>query len=103
MKNVCLFFFSGTGMTKYVVDQIARMLEERSLTIDLFPIETTSIQSIPLGIYDAVGIAYPVHAFNAPKIVINFAKSLPETTSTEVFSSVPPEKTIRSTTPPPAC
>ena len=85
MKNICMFWFSGTGMTKYVVDQIARTLEERSLTVNLYPIETTSIQSIPLGPYDAVGIAYPVHAFNAPKIVIRFAKALPVAASTDVF------------------
>lgn len=85
MKNVCLFFFSGTGMTKYVVEQIATELKRLSITIDVYPIETTPVQNISFGMYDAMGIAYPVHAFNAPKIVINFAKSLPVTESTDAF------------------
>jgi len=85
MKNVCLFFFSGTGMTKYVVDRIVRELIARQLTVDVYPIETTLISSIPLDAYDSIGISYPVHAFNAPKIVINFAKALPETEAADVF------------------
>ena len=85
MKNICLFFFSGTGMTKYVVDRIARELTTRELTVDVYPIETTSVRSIPLDLYDAIGIAYPVHAFNAPKIVINFAKALPVAEAADVF------------------
>ncbi|MDD4311934.1 MAG: hypothetical protein PHW41_05575, partial [Eubacteriales bacterium] len=85
MKNVCVLQFSGTGMTKYVVEQIAKELECLSITVDVYPIETTPIQSIPFGTYDAVGIAYPVHAFNAPKIVIRYAKTLPVAASTDVF------------------
>lgn len=85
MRNICLFFFSGTGMTKYVVDRIARELTARELAVDVYSIETTAVQSIPLDSYDAVGIAYPVHAFNAPKIVIRFAKTLPRAESTDVF------------------
>lgn len=85
MKNVCVLQFSGTGMTKYVVEQIAKELERLSITVDVYPIETTPIQSIPFGTYDAVGIAYPVHAFNAPKIVIRYAKTLPVSASTDVF------------------
>lgn len=85
MKNVCVFFFSGTGMTKYVVDQVARELTARDLAVAVYPIETTSIERIALDAYDAIGIAYPVHAFNAPKIVINFAKSLPVAKSTDAF------------------
>ncbi len=85
MKNVCVFFFSGTGMTKYAVDQIARVLEGLSVKVDIYPIETTHIQDISLSVYDAVGIAYSVHAFNAPKIVINFAKQLPKAVSTNAF------------------
>ena len=85
MKNVCLFYFSGTGMTKYMVDQVARELTARELAVDVYPIDTTYIERIALDAYDAVGIAYPVHAFNAPKIVINFAKALPVAEATDVF------------------
>ena len=85
MKKVCVFLFSGTGLTKYAIDTIKRELENLSVSVDVYPIETTSAQSVPFGTYDALGIAYPVHAFNAPKIVINFAKTLPKAVSTNVF------------------
>lgn len=41
--------------------------------------------TIPLKDYDTVGIAYPVHAFNAPKIVIDIARQLPKAQAINVF------------------
>lgn len=77
--------FSGTGMTKYVVDKIKPELEKLQMLVDIYPIERSMIPSVPLKDYDTVGIAYPVHSFNAPKIVINFARQLPQTPATNVF------------------
>ena len=85
MKKVCIFVFSGTGMTRYVVDKITQELEALDVAVDYYPIETAQIEQIPLGAYDLLGIAYPVHAFNAPQIVINFAKQLPAAAACNVF------------------
>ena len=85
MKRICVFLFSGTGMTKYVVDKMKPALEKLQVQVDVYPIEKAQIPGIPFSTYDAVGIAYPVHAFNAPKIVINFAKQLPEALAANVF------------------
>ncbi len=85
MKKVCIFVFSGTGMTRYVVDKITQELEALDVAVDCYPIETAQIERIPLGAYDLLGIAYPVHAFNAPQIVINFAKQLPAAAACNVF------------------
>lgn len=85
MKNVCIFVFSGTGMTQYVVDKIAQQFEMLDVKVDQYPIEKTQIQQVPFNTYDLLGIAYPVHAFNAPKIVINFAKQLPADVPSNVF------------------
>jgi ferredoxin/flavodoxin len=85
MKKICIFLFSGTGMTKYVVDNITRELQKIQVKFDIYPIEKTQIQDISLSTYDTVGIAYPVHAFNAPKIVIDFARQLPPGLSSNVF------------------
>lgn len=85
MKRICIFFFSGTGMTKYVIEQLVQALEPLSAQVDLYPIEETQLQQVSLNNYDLIGIAYPVHAFNAPKIVINFAKQLPDDLSKSVF------------------
>lgn len=85
MKQICIFFFSGTGMTKYVIERLANELGLLSAQVDLYPIEETQLPQISLNDYDTIGIAYPVHAFNAPKIVINFAKLLPDNLSKNVF------------------
>ena len=85
MKQICIFLFSGTGMTKYVIEHLAQALEKLSAQVDICPIEETQIPNIHLNDYDTIGIAYPVHAFNAPKIVINFAKKLPDNLSKNVF------------------
>ena len=85
MKRICIFLFSGTGMTKYVIDHLAQALELLSLQVDVYPIEEVQLQQISFDDYDRLGIAYPVHAFNAPKIVVNFAKQLPDDLSKNVF------------------
>ena len=85
MKRVCILLFSGTGMTRYVACKIKTELEKQKNQVDIFHIEKTLIQHIPLNSYDMLGIAYPVHSLNAPKIVINFAKQLPNTESMNAF------------------
>lgn len=85
MKKACIFVFSGTGMTLYAVDKIVQGLEAVGVAVDCYPIETAQVEQVPLGTYDLLGIAYPVHAFNAPKIVINFAKQLPAAAASNVF------------------
>ena len=53
--------------------------------MDIFLIESTQTSSVALDTYDALGIAYPVHAFNAPKIVMDFVKRLPEANAMPAF------------------
>ena len=55
-------------MTKYVVDNIKLEFQTQNVQVDVYEIENTQAQSISLSDYDTVGIAYPVHSFNAPKI-----------------------------------
>jgi len=75
-KKICIFLFSGTGMTKYVIENLKCGLEAKQAIVDIFLIENVQIESISLSNYDIIGIAYPVHAFNAPRKVIDFAKKL---------------------------
>ena len=79
VKRVCVFLFSGTGMTRYVVRRLSKELEKQQAAVDVFEIEERPARNISFLEYDVVGVAYPVHSFNAPKIVIDFAKGLPET------------------------
>jgi len=72
-------------MTKYVIDKIQFELKRKQAYVDIYNIENIRAQSIHFNNYDTVGIAYPVHSFNAPKIVINFAIQLPIVKSMNTF------------------
>lgn len=85
LNRACIFVFSGTGMTNYVVSKIKDALKSLNLLLEVHLIENTNAQDFPVQDYDIIGIAYPVHSFNAPKIVIDFAKQLPEARNTKTF------------------
>jgi len=85
MKKICLYCFSGTGMTRYVADKLVGEFEKHQVAADCFRIEDAESRSVALSGYDAFGIAYPVHAFNAPKIVMDFIKRLPKADGMDTF------------------
>ena len=85
MKKLCLYYFSGTGMTKYIVEKLISEFEKHGVVIDCFKIEDANDRTGSLTDYDILGIAYPVHSFNAPKIVIDFAKRLQKTAGMNTF------------------
>lgn len=75
MKNVKIYLFSGTGNTRKVTNEFARVLRERGVAVKVEEIDRNP--DIEEGA-EVLGIAYPVHAFSAPENIINFAKGLPE-------------------------
>ena len=77
--------FSGTGNTEYIIRKIKTGLEQHGVDLEIFYIEDTQTAEFPFGDYDSIGIAFPVHAFNAPEIVVDFAKNFPETTGKNAF------------------
>lgn len=70
-------YFSGTGNTKKIVHKYKDELELKNIKTELRKIEDD--MNFDINEYDVLIIAYPVHAFNAPSIVLNFAKKLPKT------------------------
>lgn len=70
-----IFYFSGTGNSEWVARQLARQLEEPVLSIP----DALSGMDQSLFTVDAsqrMGLVFPVYAWNAPEIVIRFAKRL---------------------------
>ena len=70
-------YFSGTGNTKKIVDKYKEELELKKVEVDTKKIEEEL--NFDINEYDVLMIAYPVHAFNAPSIVLDFAKKLSKT------------------------
>lgn len=81
--KVLICYFSGTNNTKKIVDRYCQSFEDNGVECDLHKIENDEFDK-NIEDYDMLGIAYPVHAFNAPSIVLEFAKKLPEA-SKKVF------------------
>lgn len=75
--KILICYFSATGNTQMVVDKFAEELKLNGAKVDLHKIEDNRFEC-NLDDYDALGIGYPIHAFNAPKNVVKFAKSLPK-------------------------
>ena len=77
--NICIFYFSGTGNTKKIVDLYSEQLLSENCSVITHAIENypNGLGDIDLDKFDKIGIAYPIHAFNAPSIVLDFARSLP--------------------------
>ncbi len=94
--SVAIFYFSGTGNTEIIADLLTREFEQsgcrvKTTFINKALVETLSQngergarlhgfgadRSAASDGYDLVGIGYPVHAFNAPRIVRDFIDHLP--------------------------
>lgn len=76
MKKSIIYTFSGTGNTKKIANLYAEEFRKNDVSVTVFDIfEGCTV--IDPNSYDYVGIAYPIHGFNAPKIVLDFAKKLP--------------------------
>lgn len=71
--KILLAYFSGTGNTKKIAELYARELDRRGATVSICQIT----KDTPELDFDMIGIGYPVHAFNAPKKVLDFVKTLP--------------------------
>ena len=80
--KVGIYTFSGTGNTYISADFIARSLKALGADVAQYKIEEELKKgSAPdfAGV-DYIIIGYPIYAFNAPEIVIDFVKSFPKTT-----------------------
>ena len=75
MKNILICYFSGTGNTKKVVQEYVKNFENLGAKVSIFSMDDGELKQ-DVSAFDYVGIAYPVHAFNAPSIVLDFAKTL---------------------------
>lgn len=84
MKKILMCVFSGTGNTR----KIANLFSDEFIKNG---VETT-IVDIKKGArikcvddFDAVGVCYPIHGFNAPYNVLEFAHDMPKTHDKPLF------------------
>ena len=84
--KIALFYFSGTGNTAKVIEKYKNCCEQQGHTVTATLIENSFDEKGKLKAEvmdmtknaDIVGLGYPIHAFNAPSIVLKFVKQLPK-------------------------
>lgn len=74
--NIAIFYFSGTGNTRMVARKYCESFTANGNLCTLF--ELPLKRQIDITEFDLVGFGYPIHSFNAPQIVLQFAKTLPK-------------------------
>jgi Pyruvate/2-oxoacid:ferredoxin oxidoreductase delta subunit/flavodoxin len=70
-----IFYFSGTGNSKWIAQKLAEITEDTAVDI-------ISLQGLPdLTNAERVGLVFPIYAWGAPEPMLNFAKTLPKTSA----------------------
>ena len=90
-SHIALFYFSGTGNTEIIARLLGDEFKMRGICADAFKIET--ILSSPsrdlffddIEKYEHLGMGYPIHALNAPRIFFDFIKILPSIPTKNTF------------------
>lgn len=80
MERVGIFWFSGTGNSKYIAELAQNSFKDKHFQVDLHAIDTiVKSQSTPItSEYTYCIIVHPIHAFDTPPIVYDFIKRLPQ-------------------------
>lgn len=78
VMKICIFYFSGTGNTKWAAEKLNKLLNENSHSSELFAIETVNTEEalVKLQGADCIGFAYPIYLQNMPRIMRKFIKGL---------------------------
>ncbi len=79
--------FSGTGNTNITAGCIESSLKSNNIDTTSYKLEKIidSLNTLNLKKYDYIILGYPIHAFNAPKIVVRFAKLMPQSEGQKIY------------------
>ena len=67
-----IFYFSGTGNSAWAARQLANLTEDEAYNI-------ISLKELPdVGNAKQIGFVFPVYAWGAPEVMVDFAKKLPQ-------------------------
>ena len=73
MKNAVIYVFSGTGNTLKIARAYADEFFSRGVSCKIHILEKDGILRFPPPQdFDLAGLAYPIHAFNAPYVAVSY-------------------------------
>ena len=74
--NAILYAFSGTGNTMRICSLYKEEFEKNGVATTIYPVCADMTDLPDPESYDLVGFAYPIHAFNAPAIMLDLARRI---------------------------
>lgn len=76
MNTMAIFWFSGTGNSKYIATLLQESSEKENYSTDLFAIDDLlKLNQLPdIKKYNTVAFIHPVHCFETPPIIYDFVK-----------------------------
>lgn len=86
--SIAIIYFSGTGNTEYVTNQIKKDFEQKGNKVDTFRLEDILKNYLKLDVdkYDVFGVGSAIHAFNFPKIFLKYiSNEMPDGMNKPVF------------------
>lgn len=81
--NILIYYFSGTGNTRKVTDKYKSVFEAFGYAVKIVTLPISNEDDLIVDGFDIVGLAYPIHGFNAPQVLLDLAKLLPYQKSTK--------------------
>lgn len=82
-SDIDIYYFSGTGNTLIVVEELCKTLRELGKNVQLLRMETADPRKV--NINHTLGLAFPVAAFTTFPLVWGFVHNLPRGNGCEVF------------------
>ena len=83
--NAVIYVFSGTGNTMRICSLYKEEFERCGVDTTIYPVRSDMEDLPDPNAFDKVGFAYPIHAFNAPAIMLSLAKKLKPAARKEFF------------------
>ncbi|MGC9516769.1 MAG: EFR1 family ferrodoxin [Methanomicrobiales archaeon] len=83
IKNIDLYYFSGTGNTYLVVNKMVEIFKKYGVEANLYQIEKSDPTKIDLN--HIIGLGFPIAEQSTYDFVWKFIRSLPEADKTEIF------------------
>lgn len=77
-NNIMIFYFTGTGNSGYVAQEIAKLTNDKAVSISKLMNAAKKGEELEYSLEDnePVGIIFPVYAYSAPKMVREFIKNI---------------------------
>ena len=79
MKNIAMFYFTGTQSSYYVSKMVKEGLIRKGYNVSMFKLEKALNKTVDVDpkLFDMIGFVIPIYGFGTPRLVKEFIDTLP--------------------------